>query len=50
MSIEEVIRRELEDLAENFEGAGPDVPWTGQDIADAIRERIKNHHFYANEE
>ena len=34
---------ELEELAENFEGAGPDAPWRGQEIADHIRERIKNH-------
>lgn len=39
----EIIHRELEELASNFEGAGPDAPWTGQEVADAIRERIKNH-------
>jgi hypothetical protein len=37
------IINELEELAENFEGAGADAPWRGQEIADAIRERIKNH-------
>jgi hypothetical protein len=37
------IRTELEELAANFEGAGPDAPWTGQQIARAIRERINNH-------
>lgn len=39
----EIIRKELEELAANFEGAGPDAPWRGHEIADAIRERIKNH-------
>lgn len=38
-----ILRDELEQLAEHFEGAGPDAPWRGQEIADAIRERIKNH-------
>lgn len=37
------IINELEELADNFEGAGPDAPWRGQEVADAIRERIKNH-------
>ena len=37
------IINELDELAENFEGAGPDAPWRGQEIADHIRERIKNH-------
>ncbi len=37
------IINELEELADNFEGAGADAPWRGQEIADAIRERIKNH-------
>lgn len=48
MAPEELIRTELEEMATNFEDAGPDAPWTGQEIADAIRDRIKNHHFYAN--
>lgn len=39
----DLIRAELEALAEAFEGAGPEAPWTGQEIADHIRERIKNH-------
>ena len=39
----EVLKEELEELASNFEGAGPDAPWTGQEIADHIRDRIKNH-------
>lgn len=37
------ILNELDELADNFEGAGPEAPWTGQEIADHIRERIKNH-------
>lgn len=45
MTTEEIIKHELEELAQCFEGAGPEAPWTGQEIADAIRERIKNHHF-----
>lgn len=49
VSMEDFIRRELEELAVNFEGAGPDAPWRGQEIADHIRERIKNHHFYRRE-
>ena len=40
---QDLIRAELEALAEAFEGAGPEAPWTGQEIADHIRERIKNH-------
>ena len=39
----DIICTELEELANNFEGAGPDAPWTGQEIADHIRERIKNY-------
>lgn len=39
----EAIRNELEELACNLEGAGPEAPWTGQEIADHIRDRIKNH-------
>lgn len=38
-----LLRDELEDLAAGFEGAGPDAPWTGQEVADAIRRRIENH-------
>lgn len=38
-----IIKDELEELATNFEEAGPDAPWRGQEIADHIRERIKNH-------
>jgi len=41
--VHEIISTELEDLAQAFEGAGPDAPWRGQEIADHIRERIKNH-------
>jgi hypothetical protein len=43
----EVIERELAELANNFEGT-PGIPWTGQDIADALRERIKNHPALSN--
>lgn len=43
----EIIERELEELATNFEGAGLDAHWLGQEIANSIRERIKNHHFLA---
>ncbi|WP_354122370.1 hypothetical protein [Bradyrhizobium sp. LA6.12] len=39
----EVIERELEALAENFEGTGPDAFWSGQEVAAAIRKRIENH-------
>jgi len=39
----EIIERELEDLAASYEGAGPDALWTGKEIADHLRERIKNH-------
>jgi hypothetical protein len=45
MTTKEIIECELEELAQLFEGAGPESPWTGQEIADAIRERIKNHHY-----
>jgi hypothetical protein len=47
MTTEEIIKCELEELAQLFEGAGPDAPWTGQEIADTIRERIRNHHLIA---
>lgn len=47
MTVKEIIECELEELAQMFEGAGPDAPWRGQEIADAIRDRIKNHHFIA---
>lgn len=43
IAIAAVMRVELEELAVNFEEAGPDAPWRGQEIADHIRERIKNH-------
>ena len=46
----EVIERELKDLADCFEGCGPDTPWTSQDIADKLRERIKNHPALSNGE
>jgi hypothetical protein len=46
----EVIERELKDLADCFEGAGPDAPWRGQEIADHLRERIKNHPALSNGE
>ena len=39
----EVLKKELEELASNFEDAGPDATWTGQEIADNIRDLIKNH-------
>jgi hypothetical protein len=39
----EIIQAELEELAKNFEGAGPQATWTGEQIAWHIRERIKNH-------
>ncbi len=39
----DIVYTELEELANNFEGAGPEAPWTGQEIADHIRDRIKNH-------
>ena len=39
----EIIEKELADLANCFEGAGPEAPWRGQEIADHIRDRIKNH-------
>lgn len=39
----DLIRAELKSLANDFEEMGPDRRWTGQEIADAIRERIKNH-------
>jgi hypothetical protein len=36
----DALEAELEELASNFEGAGPDAPWTGRQIADHIRRRI----------
>lgn len=41
--VAEELRDELEALATNFEGAGPQAVWTGEQIAWHIRERIKNH-------
>lgn len=46
----EIIEKELADLAACFEGAGPEAPWTGQEIADHLRERIKNHPALSNGE
>ena len=41
--VAEIISQELEELASNFEEAGLDAPWRGQEVADLIRDRIKNH-------
>lgn len=42
----EIITNELEDLANCFEGAADThATWTALEIADTIRERLKNHPF-----
>lgn len=43
----EIIQAELEELARNFEGSGADVQWTGREISEALRRRIRNHNFLA---
>jgi hypothetical protein len=46
--VAEIIERELNELACAFEDADPDGMWRGQEIADHLRERIKNHPALSN--